>query len=95
MKNATSISFPKPANFLRRMLDENEGSAKDQFLGDPDWLSEMQYNTISPLFANFQNQSFPEPSFSSSTRHKKLEGSGYEIHATQFYSKLQQEEKND
>ena len=25
------------------MLDENEGSGKDQFLGDPDWLSEMQY----------------------------------------------------
>ena len=35
-----------PANFLQRMLDEDEGSAKDQFLGDPDWLSEMQYNTI-------------------------------------------------
>ena len=26
------------------MLNENEGSGKDQFLGDPDWLSEMQYN---------------------------------------------------
>ena len=39
-----AISFPEPANFLRRMLDENEGSGKDQFLGDPDWLSEMQYN---------------------------------------------------
>ena len=36
-----AISFPEPANFLRRMLDENEGSGKDQFLGDPDWLSEM------------------------------------------------------
>ena len=23
------------------LLDENEGSGKDQFLGDPDWLSEM------------------------------------------------------
>ena len=32
---------PKPANLLRRMLDENEGSGKDQFLGDPDWSSEM------------------------------------------------------
>ena len=41
------------ANFLRRMLDEKEGSGKDQFLGDPDWLSEMQYNTISPLFADY------------------------------------------
>ena len=48
-----TISFPEPANFLRRMLDENEGSGKDQFLGDPDWLSEMQYDTISPLFADF------------------------------------------
>ena len=38
------ISFPEPANFLRHMLDENEGSGKDQFLGDPDWLSEIQYN---------------------------------------------------
>ena len=36
-----AISFPEPANFLRRMLDENEGSGKDRFLGDPDWLSEM------------------------------------------------------
>ena len=45
-----TISFPEPAaNFLRRMLDENEGSGKDQFLDDPDWLSEMQY------------KSFPEP----------------------------------
>ena len=26
------------------MLDENEGSGMDQFLGDPDWLSEIQYN---------------------------------------------------
>ena len=40
-------------NFLQRMLDKNEGSGKDQFLGDPDWLSEMQYNTISPLFADY------------------------------------------
>ena len=47
------ISYPEPSNFLQRMLDENEGSGKDQFLGDPDWLSEMQYNTISPLFADF------------------------------------------
>ena len=47
------ISFPEPANFLRRMLDENEGYVKDQFLGDPDWLSEMQYNTMSPLFADY------------------------------------------
>ena len=44
--DSLAISFPGPANFLRRMLDENEGSGKDQFLGDPDWLSEMQYNTI-------------------------------------------------
>ena len=40
----TPISLPEPANFLRRMLDENEGSGKNQFLGDPNWLSEMQYN---------------------------------------------------
>ena len=51
------------------MLDENEGSGKDQFLGDPDWLSEMQYNTVSPPFLMF----------SSSMRCKKLEGSGYKI----------------
>ena len=70
------ISFPEPANFLRRMLDENEGSGKDQLLRDPDWLSEMQYNTISPLFADFYNRS---PSFSSSMRRKELKGSGYEI----------------
>ena len=62
----TPISFPEPAIFLRRLLDENEGSGKDQFLADPDWLSEMQYNTISPLFANY--------SFSSSMRRKKLAG---------------------
>ena len=53
----------EPANFLRRMLGENEGSGKDQFLGDPDWLSEMQYNTISPLYADFSNQSFPSLRF--------------------------------
>ena len=39
-----AISFPEPANFLRRMLDQNEGSGKDQYLGEPDWLSEIQYN---------------------------------------------------
>ena len=44
---------PKPAYFLQRMLNENEGSGKDQFSGDPDWLSEMHYNTISPLFADY------------------------------------------
>ena len=37
MRNAVAtISYPEPANFLRRMLDENEG----------DWLSKMQCNTI-------------------------------------------------
>ena len=42
------ISFPKPAHFLRRMLDANENSVNSvQFLGDPDWLTEIQYNTIS------------------------------------------------
>ena len=35
-----------------------------------------QYNTVSPLFADYYFQS---PSFSSSMRRKKLEGSGYEI----------------
>ena len=30
---AIPISFPEPANFLRRMLDENDDSGKDQFLG--------------------------------------------------------------
>ena len=29
------------SGFLQRMFDENEGSWKDQFFGDPDWLSEM------------------------------------------------------
>ena len=52
--DSKSNPFPEPANFLRRMFDENEGSGKDQFLGDPDWLSEKQYNTISPLFADYQ-----------------------------------------
>ena len=33
---AHAISYPEPSNFF----------GKDQFLGDPDWLSEMQYNTI-------------------------------------------------
>ena len=46
------------------MLDENGGSGKDQFLGDPDWLSKI---------------SLQGASFSSSMRRKKLEGSGYEI----------------
>ena len=35
------ISIPEPANFLRCMLCENEGSGKDQFLDNPDWSSEM------------------------------------------------------
>ena len=61
------------------MLDGKEDSGKDQFLGDPDWLSEMQYNTISSLFVDYYNRSFPEPSLSSSMRRKKIEGSGYEI----------------
>ena len=39
------------------MLDEDEGSGKDQFLGDPDWLSEMQYDTIRSFPI-----SYPEPS---------------------------------
>ena len=47
-----TILFPEPANFLRHMLDKNKGSGKDQFLGDPDWLSEMQYNAIRLLFAD-------------------------------------------
>ena len=66
------------------MLNKNEGSGKeDQFLGDPDWLSEMQYNTISPLFEDYYNRSFPEPFvISSSRRCKKLKGSGYEIELT-------------
>ena len=51
--SAKSISFPELSNFLRRMLDENKGSGKDQFLGDPDWLSEMQYNKISLLSADY------------------------------------------
>ena len=34
---------------------QTKGSGKDKFLGDPDWLSEMQYNTISLL------EPFPEP----------------------------------
>ena len=38
------LSIAEPANFLQRMLDENKGSGKDQFLGDPEWLFEMQYN---------------------------------------------------
>ena len=39
--NVVTNLVPKPAKFLRRMLDENKGSGKDQFLGNPDWLSEM------------------------------------------------------
>ena len=60
------------------MLDENEGSAKDQFLGDPDWLSEMQYSK-SRYLRTIRTGPFQSPSFSSSMRRKKLEGSGYEI----------------
>ena len=48
-----AISYPDFSNFLQSVFHENEGSGKDQFLGDPDWLSEMQYNTISPLFTDF------------------------------------------
>ena len=36
-----SISYPKPSSLLLRVLDENEGSGKNRFLGDPDWSSEM------------------------------------------------------
>ena len=59
------------------MLEENEGSGKDQFLGDPDWLSEMQYNTISQR--TIRTGPFQSPSCSSSMRRKKLEGSGYDV----------------
>ena len=52
-KKYESISFLEPANFLWRMFDENKGSGKEQFLDDPDWLSEMQYDRISPLFADY------------------------------------------
>ena len=44
---------PRACKFLWRMLDENEGSGKEQFLFDLDSLSEIQYNTISPLFADY------------------------------------------
>ena len=52
------------------MLDGNEGSGKDQFLGDPDWLSEMQYNTIKSAICGLLE---PVPSFSSGMRSKKFE----------------------
>ena len=58
------------------MLDENEGSGKDQFLGDPDLSSEMQYNK------SLRTGPSQSPSFSSSMPCKKLEGSGYEIAQT-------------
>ena len=45
------ISFPEPANFLQLMLDESEGSGKDQFLGD--LIGYLKCNTISPLFADY------------------------------------------
>ena len=53
------------------MLDESEGSEKDQLLGDPDWLSKMQYDTISQR--TIRTASLQSPSFSSSMRRKKLE----------------------
>ena len=53
------------------MLDESEGSEKDQLLGDPDWLSKMQYDTISQR--TIRTGSLQSPSFSSSMRRKKLE----------------------
>ena len=60
------------------MLDENEGSGKDQFLGDPDWLSEMQYNTaICGLLELVLSRAL------CFHRACVLEGSGYE---TAFYS---------
>ena len=43
VEGAGAVRF-NPANFLQRMLDENEDSGKDQFFGDPDWLSEIQSN---------------------------------------------------
>ena len=75
------ISYPEPSNFLQRMLDENEGSGKNRFLGDPDWFSEMQYNTIQYVryLRTFGTSPFQSPSSSSNMRRKKLEGSGYEI----------------
>ena len=70
-----AISFPEAANFLRRMLDKKEGSGKDQFLGDRDWLSEI----VRRYLRTFRTGPFRSPSFSSSMRRKKLEGSGYKI----------------
>ena len=58
---------------------KTKGSGKDRFLGDPDWSSEMQYNTISRYLRTFRTSPFQSPSFSSSMRSKKLVGSGYEI----------------
>ena len=63
------------------MLDENEGSGMDQFLGDPDWLSEIQYNK-SAICGLIRTGPFQSPSFSSSMRRKKLEGSGYEMRSS-------------
>ena len=56
MRDLKKFSFPEPANFLRRMLDEDEGSGKGQFLGDPDWLSEIQYSK--PVLSMIQSLRF-------------------------------------
>ena len=69
--------YPDPANFLRRMLDENEGSEKDQFLGDPDWLSEMQYNAIIRYLRTIRTGPFQTEPFVFFEH--ALEGSGHEI----------------
>ena len=45
---AVPISFPEPANFLRRMLDENDGSGKDQFLGEKA-LYNVRQNHVSQI----------------------------------------------
>ena len=40
--HATTKNFLKSRS--QSLLDENGGSRKGQFLADPDWLSEIQYN---------------------------------------------------
>ena len=83
-----TISYPDPSSFLLRMLDENEGLWKGPILRRS-WLvlwNVIQYNksAICELLEPVLSRA---PSFSSSMRSKKLEGSGYEINLGSFYAR--------
>ena len=73
-----SISFPKPANFLQCMFNENKGLWKGPVLCNSLQIADL-YCISNNQSGSPKNWSFPETSFSSSMRSKKLAGSGNEI----------------